>query len=130
MKFEMVITIRNGNRLEMDVEQNELRIYDYSNFSFYANIGTPHSKEEHLIHAVPIENNPHWDNLIEFLDTQKWSEFYTEEVPSPIETWGLIYENGPANITAGGRSSFPGGFKKMIRLLNEVLAPTHLKIHI
>lgn len=130
MKFEMVITIRNGNRLEIDVEHNELRIYDYSNFSFYAHISTPHNKEEHLIHTIRIDDNPHWENLIEYLDTQKWGEFYTEEVPSAIETWGLIFENGPAHITAGGRSSFPGGFKKMIRLLNDVLAPSHLKIPI
>jgi hypothetical protein len=130
MKFEMVISARDGSRAELLLDANVLRVYDYSSRQLYSINGNNSGTKEKQIFEVGVESNENWRAIASFLESQNWHEYYDQPNQSYLASWGLIYENGAFKIVAGGQSSYPTGFKKLIRLINDLIAESKFKLQI
>ena len=130
MKFEMVISARDGSRAELLLDANVLRVYDYSSRQLYSINGNNSNTKEKQIFEVGVESNENWRAIVSFLESQNWHEYYDQPNQSYLASWGLIYENGAFEIVAGGQSSYPAGFKKLIRLINDLIAESKFKLKI
>ena len=130
MKFEMVISARDGSRAEIILDEKILRVYDHSSRQLYSLNGHSSNHKERQIFEVGIELNSNWQAIAEFLESQNWHEYYDQPNESYLASWGLIYENVAFEIVAGGQSSYPTGFKKLIRLINDLIAESKFKLKI
>jgi hypothetical protein len=130
MKFEMVISARDGSRAEIILDEKIIRVYDNSSRQLYSLNGHNSNNKERQIFEVGIELNSNWQAIAEFLESQSWHEYYDQPNQSYLASWGLIYEKGSFEIVAGGQSSYPTGFKKLIRLINELIAESKFKLQI
>jgi hypothetical protein len=126
----MVISARDGSRAEILLEENIIRVYDYSNHQLYTYTRGNSEGNGKLIFEVSIVFNSNWQAITEFLESQNWHEYYDQPNHSYLTSWGLIYENGAFEIVAGGQSSYPTGFKKLIKLINELIADSKFKLQI
>ena len=130
MKFEMVISARDGSRAEIILDEKIIRVYDNSSRQLYSSNGHNSNNKERQIFEVGIELNSNWQAIAEFLESQSWHEYYDQPNQSYLASWGLIYEKDAFEIVAGGQSSYPTGFKKLIRLINELIAESKFKLQI
>jgi hypothetical protein len=130
MKFEMVISARDGSRAEILLDERILRVFDYSSRHLYSFNNASGDARGRLIFEVNILLNPKWQAVIEFLESQDWHEYYDQPNQSYLASWGIIYENGQNEIVAGGQSSYPTGFKKLIKLINDLIADSKFKLQI
>jgi hypothetical protein len=83
--------------------------------SFGVNYGTL----EVLI-KIPVEGHEHWKCLLQYLTTQKWKGEYINEDVLDGTHWTLKVVNDPTNIDANGSNAYPRGFKKFLRMLNDI----------
>jgi hypothetical protein len=78
--------------------------------------------------TIPIVANKKWISLIGFLSKQKWKERYIEEGIVDGTGWSLTVKSAAVHIHSSGFNAYPRGFKKFLRLLNEVTAEKGLSI--
>jgi hypothetical protein len=130
MKFEMVISARDGSRAEILLDEQILRVFDYSSRHLYSFNTSSGEGSGRMIFEVSILFNPKWQAVTEFLESQDWHEYYDQPNQNYLASWGIIYENGQNEIVAGGQSSYPTGFKKLIKLINDLIADSKFKLQI
>lgn len=130
MKFEMVISARDGSRAELLLDENILRVFDYSSHQLYSYNASTGARNGRLIFESSILSSPKWQAITEFLESQDWHEYYDQPNQNYLASWGIIYEKGPFEIVAGGQSSYPTGFKKLIKLINDLIVDSKFKLQI
>ena len=126
----MVISARDGSRAEILLDEQILRVFDYSSRHLYSFNNASGDARGRLIYEVSTLFNPKWQAVIEFLESQDWHEYYDQPNQNYLASWGIIYENGQNEIVAGGQSSYPTGFKKLIKLINELISESKFKLQI
>jgi len=83
--------------------------------SFGVNYGTL----EELI-KIPIDGHEDWNSLMEYLTTRRWKGEYVNEDILDGNHWTLKVVSDPTNIDANGANAYPRGFKKFLRMLNDI----------
>jgi hypothetical protein len=78
-------------------------------------------EEESNDYLIPIVNNEDWNTLIEFLSTRKWKGDYQNPGTLDGTSWSLKVKTDTFQIDCKGTNKFPVGFKKFLRLLNQVI---------
>jgi hypothetical protein len=77
-------------------------------------------KDQPEVINIPIIENAKWNTLITFLSKQKWKENYLDQGIVDGTGWSLEVKSVAVHIKSGGSNAYPPGFKKFLKLLNDV----------
>lgn len=78
---------------------------------------------------IPIEANVKWNDVIAFLSSRKWKEQYIEADIVDGTNWELHVKSATVDIRSSGSNAYPPGFRKFLRLLNEITAEKEVTIY-
>ena len=74
-----------------------------------------------ISYEAQINDKDDWNKLVEFLSTKKWKGNYTYPDTLDGTQWSLQIVTDEFQINCEGSNKFPLGFKKFLRLLNDVI---------
>lgn len=86
-------------------------------------------KEEELVVKIAVGKLPAWTQLLGFLQTRKWQGNYMNEDILDGTHWQLELHTATIHMSATGSNAEPPGFRKFLRLLNEVLMETDITVY-
>lgn len=76
-----------------------------------------------------ISDNKAWNKMLEHLSSCQWEKNYTD--PSILDgtSWRLEVKTKDFTLRSSRSNVYPPGFKKFLRLLNEVLKEDGVKVY-
>ena len=82
------------------------------------------SREEILV----VEGNAAWQQLLDFLSTRRWKKKYWNATLDGTQ-WELRVSGDNIKIDSYGSNVYPPGFKKFLRLLNDVVSEVGVVVY-
>ncbi|MEJ7627924.1 MAG: hypothetical protein WKF35_13745 [Ferruginibacter sp.] len=70
-------------------------------------------------HTFSIVEDTDWEILVQYLRTLQWKSFYEAGMYDGTQ-WTLEFKTEEINIKSYGSNAYPKGFKKLLRLLNNI----------
>jgi len=78
---------------------------------------------------ISIKDNERWNVLMAFLLTRKWEGQYRNDGILDGTGWDLEVKSEGLHIQTGGSNAYPPGFRKFLKLLNEVTLEEGLVVY-
>ena len=89
------------------------------------------SWSEEIVHPVgkDVSNNEAWHRMLNYLSTRKWRKEYADQGILDGTFWELDVETPDFKLYSCSSNVYPPGFRKFLRLLNEVLEEDDVKVY-
>ena len=72
-------------------------------------------------HTFSIAEDPDWEILVQYLKTLQWKSYYNAGIFDGKQ-WELEFKTEEIKVITSGSNAYPRGFKKLLRLLNNITA--------
>jgi hypothetical protein len=118
MKFEFSIGGYSGPSLHVKLDGNYLLC------STIAEI-----EQFNIEQRISIHENEKWGQLLQFLSTRNWKGEYINHDILDGTSWELMVETNAFNIDCCGSNAYPKGFKKFLKLLNNITSEAGMEVY-
>ena len=78
-------------------------------------------------HIFSVENDPDWDNVVNYLASVKWKKEYDDPGIMDGTQWELEFTHNETSLTCVGSNEFPRGFTRFLKLINTILSKNGIR---
>lgn len=118
MKFEFSIGGYSGSSFDIKLDGTDMWCTEIEQVKIFNNDI-----------RISILENDKWQQLLQFLSTRNWKGEYINHDILDGTSWELMVETNAFDIDCCGSNAYPKGFKKFLKLLNNITSEAGMEVY-